>query len=92
MGLKSKLEVRNDGTGCPYVRGLRRISAESPDEAVSALGKGLQRRHVAATAMNTRSSRSHTLVYLYLPSGSTVLFADLAGSERLERTGSEGQR
>lgn len=72
------------------MRGLRRVSAGSADDAVSILGRGLARRHVAATAMNGRSSRSHTLVYIYLPCGSTVLFADLAGSERLERTGSEG--
>lgn len=65
----------------------------------AALIAGAQRRRVVAPhAMNTRSSRSHTLLSLVITKlvdgtpvqSSRLTIADLAGSERLKKTGVAG--
>jgi len=70
------------------------VEAKSAADAVAMVTEGSRWRATAAHALNDRSSRSHTLFFLRLwrdgkPS-STLTLADLAGSERVERTKTTG--
>merc|ERR1712194_225963 len=65
------------------------------------MGKGMERRHVAATKMNTDSSRSHListiLMEIYNRSKKTtslgkITLVDLAGSERLKKSEAAGEQ
>ncbi|KAL0224058.1 hypothetical protein P9112_003448 [Eukaryota sp. TZLM1-RC] len=74
----------------------------SVEGALELLEKGNQRRHVGATRMNDRSSRSHSIFRIILESRdkspnsdgavriSHLNFVDLAGSERASITGAKG--
>ncbi|KAL0212764.1 hypothetical protein RCL1_006390 [Eukaryota sp. TZLM3-RCL] len=65
----------------------------SPSQAYHLLEKGLMRRKVAETRMNTRSSRSHAVFRITLKSGPTtshLYLVDLAGSERVSMSGASG--
>jgi len=81
----------------------RRIPVRDAAAVYSLLRRARRERHVAATAANERSSRSHAVVQLALAGRCTVpgqqrevsgllSFVDLAGSERLERSGAVGDR
>lgn len=68
-------------------------------DIVEVLKVGNQRKHFAATAMNDRSSRSHTALVLTLSQTSAetgthlksaLYLVDLAGSERVKKSGAEG--
>eukprot|EP01059_Diplonema_ambulator_P034911 TRINITY_DN8059_c0_g1_i1.p1 TRINITY_DN8059_c0_g1~~TRINITY_DN8059_c0_g1_i1.p1 ORF type:complete len:736 (+),score=159.08 TRINITY_DN8059_c0_g1_i1:312-2210(+) len=98
------LRIREDratGRGV-YIEGIREVEVRSVSEAVGVLMKGMERKQVAATAVNETSSRSHTLVSMYVTqvyhvNGDTktvgrLNLVDLAGSERVEKTGAEGDR
>jgi hypothetical protein len=90
-----------DNAGPVAVDGLRSVKAASAKEAAAALAAGERRRHVAATALNRASSRSHAVLCVRLdvavrsPGGvevtkrsSQLTLVDLAGSERAStRTG-----
>ena len=56
------------------------------------LKRGEQNRAVAVTACNERSSRSHSIFQIKLPSGYSISLVDLAGSERLSNSKVEGDR
>ena len=65
------------------------------------MDKGAQNRKVAYTGMNERSSRSHSLFVIYLyqkhtkknsTKQSKLYFVDLAGSEKVGKTGVQGQQ
>ncbi|KAL0224053.1 hypothetical protein P9112_003443 [Eukaryota sp. TZLM1-RC] len=74
----------------------------SVEGALELLEKGNQRRHVGATRMNDRSSRSHAIFRIILESRdkspnsdgavriSHLNFVDLAGSESASKTGAKG--
>jgi len=81
----------------------RKVSVRDAPAVYSLLRRANRERHVAATAANERSSRSHAVVQLALAGRCTVpgqqrevsgllSFVDLAGSERLERSGAVGER
>lgn len=68
-------------------------------EQLLLLGDAAKKR--AATLMNERSSRAHSLLFLNLTQhveatgadiSSTFCFADLGGSEQLKKSGAEGER
>ena len=79
------------------VAGLSEKTVASFDEFQGLLGKAVARRKTFATGENARSSRSHSIVRLRIADEAqgtlaTLLVCDLAGSERLKKTGAEGQR
>ncbi|NXW58540.1 KIF9 protein, partial [Eurystomus gularis] len=91
---------------CPqgvYVRGLSVHSVSHEEDALNLLFEaGETNRAIAEHALNKNSSRSHCIFTIYLESrfrlfsdvkcvNSKINLIDLAGSERLSKTGSEGQ-
>ena len=80
--------------GTVYVRGLSVYRVYSKEEAFALLRKGLRNRAVRSTEFNSDSSRSHTILQLFVTieeedSGglivlkrSTLSLVDLAGSEK----------
>jgi kinesin family protein 3/17 len=97
-----KLEVREDPKKGTYVKDLNYISLKDTQDIEKALNKGNNNRHVGATSMNDKSSRSHSLftVYLEIEEGEDknkkirsgkLNLVDLAGSERVSKTNASGQ-
>mmetsp|Transcript_28681 Transcript_28681/g.66536 ORF Transcript_28681/g.66536 Transcript_28681/m.66536 type:complete len:1431 (-) Transcript_28681:69-4361(-) len=89
----TNLQVREDVNRGIYVERLTEQTVSSLTEAFQVLWKGLQQRHVSATTMNERSSRSHAVFTLSIETSSTragvtstrvarLNLVDLAGSER----------
>ena len=94
----SDLPGYTSGTCVP---GLYVAEVHTMEQVLSALSKGEQNRSVAGTDMNQRSSRSHMVLTVFvegrhLSSEATTFgklhLIDLAGSERLARSGAEGQQ
>ena len=87
-----------------YVQGLSETEVLNPDDVLSLIARGSQNRSMAATRMNERSSRSHSVFTATIeshertPAGvehvtfSRVNLIDLAGSERVGRSGAAGQQ
>ena len=71
------------------------VSVQSATEAVDLIENARKRRARRNHSLNVQSSRSHTFIVLGLPvfdeKPLEVTFIDLAGSERVRRTGSIGQ-
>jgi len=97
-----KLSIRRERDGKSYVSGLRKIEIDTVDaeEGMQCLknvmAAAARARSVASTKMNEVSSRSHSVFMLHLngtneETGTVVEGAlnlcDLAGSERLDRSG-----
>ena len=82
-----------------WVEGLHHIYVPNAMCAVELLRQGMLARAVACTGMNQHSSRSHCVFSLRVeqqhPDGyvqrGELHFADLAGLERVDRTGAHGQ-
>eukprot|EP00980_Cylindrotheca_fusiformis_P009332 scaffold2047_cov129-Cylindrotheca_fusiformis.AAC.11 len=96
----SNLKLRETLQGDVYVSGLTKVEVRSPDEIYKHMIDASSRRVVASTRMNAASSRSHALCILtlrgVLEDGTNVTskltFVDLAGSEKISKTGAEGVR
>ncbi|GIL77178.1 hypothetical protein Vretimale_3159 [Volvox reticuliferus] len=95
-----KLDVKQGPDGM-YVPGLKLEEVHNMGEVTSMIGRGKSNRSTFATNMNEHSSRSHLVLSVYVSCVSklngTVLrgklhLIDLAGSERLSRTGAQGDR
>ena len=95
------LTVHQDADGNIYVPGLTHVAVDSPAAVEQLMVRAAKKRAVAVTNMNSQSSRSHSVFSLVIKgrhegkgiavSGSLNL-CDLAGSERLSRSGAEGDR
>lgn len=88
-----------EGRDGVVVRGCREEVVTTPEEVFHFLKKGESRRQVGSTNMNKHSSRSHTIVRLWLESTSpqqtvvsSLSLVDLAGSESVRLTGATGER
>lgn len=97
-----RLSIKRSREGSTYVEGLSEISIDTADletglqQLDSLMSIASRTRSVASTKMNSESSRSHSVFILHLRGynddtgvevhGSLNL-CDLAGSERLERSG-----
>uniref|UniRef100_A0A3B4CSE5 Kinesin-like protein n=1 Tax=Pygocentrus nattereri TaxID=42514 RepID=A0A3B4CSE5_PYGNA len=94
------LRVCEDSTGNSYIRDLRWVNVQTPEEASKVLRVGNRNRSAAATKMNQSSSRSHsifTIKLMRLDGGdvqgmSELSLCDLAGSERCNKTRTFGER
>ena len=95
------LEIKRDADGRTVVPGSMRMAVTSEAEVVEILRLAAKHRSVAATSMNARSSRSHSIFTLYLTGSNSIShtsltgslnLCDLAGSERLSKSHAEGAR
>ncbi|XP_049295745.1 kinesin-like protein subito isoform X1 [Anopheles funestus] len=91
--------LSNDGNA--YIKGLSTLYAGTKEDAYNLLQYGLQSATYGATDVNSNSSRSHSIftvtvithsVSTQRISQSVYKFCDLAGSERLKKTGTTGDR
>ncbi|XP_024082800.1 kinesin-like protein KIF13A isoform X2 [Cimex lectularius] len=102
---KQSLKVREHGVLGPYVDGLSQLAVTSFKDIDNLMAEGNKSRTVAATNMNSESSRSHAVFSVVLTqtlvdtgsgvSGervSRMSLVDLAGSERAAKTGAVGDR
>lgn len=93
------LAVREDKTGAVTLPGLTTVPVPSAAAATPLIAAALAARATDATAMNASSSRSHCLFTLRISMehsltaqkrSGVLTLADLAGSERLDKSGSGG--
>ncbi len=104
-GTRQSLKVREHNILGPYVDGLSTLAVSSFAEIDSLMAEGNKSRTVAATNMNSESSRSHAVFTLTLTCSvydsmadvrgervSKMSLVDLAGSERAVKTGAVGER
>ncbi|XP_065092939.1 kinesin-like protein KIF13A isoform X4 [Ochlerotatus camptorhynchus] len=102
---KQSLKVREHNVMGPYVDGLSQLAVTAFMDIDNLMAEGNKSRTVAATNMNSESSRSHAVFTVVLTqtlidtlSGVTgekvsrVSLVDLAGSERAVKTGAVGER
>lgn len=89
---EASLTIRDgDKNSEPVVLGATHHPVSCAKEALLCLSRGMLRRVVRSTAMNSESSRSHAILTLELSRGSKFHFVDLAGSERIKRTNVKGK-
>lgn len=94
---ENALQLRDAERGASssvYVQGLSEYRVHSADDVLGLMAKGLRNRAIRSTELNNESSRSHTILQLFLQlqgvdsSGLATLkrsvfsFVDLAGSEK----------
>lgn len=83
----------HEGERGTYVGDATTVQVQNSVEVLHWVGEALQSRAVGSTLLNTDSSRSHLVLTLTVEVGDTVgklLFVDLAGSEKVKRTGATG--
>nr|XP_043625416.1 kinesin-like protein KIN-14I [Erigeron canadensis] len=100
-GASKKLEIRLGTSNGINVPDATLVPVSTTEDVIRLMTLGHKNRAVGSTAMNDRSSRSHSCVTVHvngkdLTSGSTVRgcmhLVDLAGSERADKTEATGDR
>jgi hypothetical protein len=98
---KAGLQIREDPEKGVYVAGAVTVCVTSPYQVFQCLEMAMSNRAVAATGMNAQSSRSHSVFQLtmsrrntdtYIATRSTLFIVDLAGSEKVSKTGARDER
>ncbi|TFY69301.1 hypothetical protein EVJ58_g500 [Rhodofomes roseus] len=99
---KKKHEIKHDSkTGRTTVTDVNVVPLATAAQVRTLLSLAQSRRTVAATLMNERSSRSHSVFTLRIRGDNTLTgeacegslnLVDLAGSERLEKSGAAGDK
>lgn len=98
---KLKHEIHHDKNGRTTVTDMTSVKLDSPNKVKSMLRKANVNRATGATNLNERSSRSHSVFTLQLSGYNRINgerthgvlnLIDLAGSERVSKSGSEGDR
>mmetsp|Transcript_95993 Transcript_95993/g.210051 ORF Transcript_95993/g.210051 Transcript_95993/m.210051 type:complete len:1223 (-) Transcript_95993:564-4232(-) len=96
---KNKLKIREDKAGAVTVEHLTEEECRTADELDALVARGTSARAVAATQMNSESSRSHLVLIIRVISVNRetqerlqgkILIVDLAGSERLSKSQTTG--
>ncbi|CAD7701688.1 unnamed protein product [Ostreobium quekettii] len=97
LGPGDNLQVKQDARRGVHAAGATEVPVHSEEELVAATEAGIANRVVAATAMNAASSRSHCIVCVTVEArggggcrSGKLCVADLAGSERGDKTGAAG--
>ncbi|XP_021508896.1 chromosome-associated kinesin KIF4A-like [Meriones unguiculatus] len=98
----TQVHVRDDPKAGIKIVGLTEKLVSAASDMVSCLEQGNNSRTVAATAMNSQSSRSHAVFTISIKQRkktdknssfhSKLCLVDLAGSERQKKTKAEGDR
>ncbi|XP_040598555.1 chromosome-associated kinesin KIF4A-like [Mesocricetus auratus] len=98
----SQIHIREDPKAGIKIVGLTERTVSAASDMVSCLEQGNNSRTVAATAMNSQSSRSHAIFTISIRQRkktdknssfhSKLCLVDLAGSERQKKTKAEGDR
>ena len=100
---RADLKIRENPETGPFVPGLVVAAVTSVEEVMKVVRDGNRRRHVAATKMNSASSRSHAILTLFFEEeahaeemegvavASRVNLVDLAGSEKINKSGVVGE-
>lgn len=99
-GGRMKLGYGEDENGNIYIKNLRYVNVGSGHEAFQVLQFGRTNLHLAPTALNNSSSRSHCICTItiarFLDDENAVIsrfsFCDLAGMERAKKTLNVGDR
>ncbi|XP_044760608.1 kinesin-like protein Klp61F [Coccinella septempunctata] len=100
------LRIYEDKLKSVHIKNLQEVTVLNPWDIISLLKKGCERRQVASTLMNHRSSRSHTVFTITVSTMQTISITenisnitcgklnliDLAGSENIAKSGSKEQR
>lgn len=99
-----QLAIRESKAQGFFVENLVVVDCQGVADLMEVFKEGTRNRHVGAHTMNRDSSRSHSLLVLYVDSTRTdaetgeevkrfgkLAFVDLAGSERLKTSGSSGE-
>ncbi|CAD8061889.1 unnamed protein product [Paramecium primaurelia] len=98
---KTNLKIKEDRLRGIFVQNITEIKVESPEEMKQVMLTGSNNRTIAATRMNERSSRSHSLFQIQVSEKniktdssklSKLYFVDLAGSEKVAKTNVSGQQ
>ncbi|KAK7487890.1 hypothetical protein BaRGS_00020791 [Batillaria attramentaria] len=96
---ETDLPIREDAMHNIFVAGLTEKTIHSFDDFKNLFGPASNNRTVAATKLNDRSSRSHSIVQLRVDTfragkvfHGKIYLIDLAGSEDNRRTGNQGIR
>jgi len=96
-GDRAEPVLRQKKNGEVFMDGAEDMFVSSFEDVYQILQYGFKQRHVAATKMNSVSSRSHCVLRFTVKQEnkgevkeSVLNFADLAGSERIEKTGATG--
>ncbi|XP_073118814.1 kinesin-like protein KIN-12C isoform X2 [Henckelia pumila] len=101
--LSTNLQLREDSKKGVYVENLTEHSVRTANEVLKLLQQGAANRKIAATHMNSESSRSHSVFTCIIESSwekdsmvhlrfGRLNLVDLAGSERQKSSGAEGDR
>jgi len=97
---QKKLNVRVEKSGMVMIEHLVEEACTNAADLSTVLDRGSDMRHVAATAMNSESSRSHLILIIKVVSVNKethdqlrgkILLVDLAGSERLKKSEATGE-
>lgn len=99
-----QLQIRESQSQGFFVENLLVVECHAVNDLMEVFKEGTRNRHVASHTMNRDSSRSHSLLCLYIDRIATdpetgeeltqygkLTFVDLAGSERLKYSGSSGE-
>lgn len=97
------LAIHESPSGQVYIEDLSTIPVTCTQDALDVANLGMRMRATYETKLNTSSSRSHAIFTISIAQktrggsktgvvGSMMNFCDLAGSERLARSQSEGRR
>ncbi|MQM04403.1 hypothetical protein Taro_037205 [Colocasia esculenta] len=101
--LQASLHLREDLKKGVYVENLKEHDVKTVEDVIELLLQGTANRKMAATSMNSESSRSHSVFTCSIESQwekdsmrhirfGRLNLVDLAGSERQKSSGAEGER
>lgn len=94
----TEFSIHEDKDNGVYVKGLSHAYVTNETEFEEIVSLGNKHRSISATHMNTDLSRSHVIVRISITQKleqeivrSNLFLIDLAGSEKIDRTGAKGQ-